>query len=140
MGVTNVDPTTLAQTWAQNLAGANARMQAGAQAVTTPPGQAAAAQQAVWLANVTASAPLWAQKVSAVTLPQWQQAYITKGLPRVATGAQAAQASFATTLGKILTAERAIVAGLPARGNLQANIARATAFMQAMAQTRGSFG
>ena len=140
MGVTNVDPNTLAQTWATNLAGAQARMQAGAQAVTTPPGQAAAAQVSTWLANVTASANLWQQKVSAVTTAQWQAAYIQKGLPRVATGAQAAQTSFAATLGKILAAEKSIVAGLPARGGLENNSARSAAFQRAMAATRGTFG
>lgn len=140
MGVTNVPPDQLAAAWAQNLAGAQARMQAGAQAVTQSPGQAAAAQQATWLANVTASANLWAQKVAAVTTAQWQQAYITKGLPRVATGAQAAQANFAQTLSRIIAAEKSIVASLPARGNLDQNIARSAAFQRAMAAQRGSFG
>jgi hypothetical protein len=140
MGVTNVPPDQLAQAWAQNLAGAQGRMQAGAQAVTTSPGQAAAAQQATWLANVTASANLWAQRVAGVTTAQWQQAYITKGLPRVATGAQAAQAKFAATLGRIISAEKTIVSGLPARGNLDQNIARSAAFQRAMAAQRGSFG
>ena len=139
MGVTNVPPDQLAAAWAQNLAGAQARMQAGAQAVTTSPGQAAAAQQATWLANVTASANRWAANVAAVTTAQWQNAYITKGLPRVATGAQAAQASFAQTLGRIISAEKTIVAGLPARGNLDQNIARSAAFQRAMAAQRGSF-
>ena len=139
MGVTNVDPNTLAQMWAQNLAGATTRMQAGAQAVTTSPGQAAAAQQSVWLANVTASANLWAQKVSQVTTQQWQNDYITKGIPRVATGAQAAQNKFASILGKIIANEKTIVAGLPARGGLDANIARSAAFARAMAQTKGTY-
>lgn len=140
MAVTNVDPATLAQTWAQNLAGAQARMQAGAQAVQTPPGQAAAAQQAVWLANVTASANRWATNVAAVTTAQWQAAYINKGLPRVATGAQAAQSTFAAILGRIIAAERTIVPGLPARGNIDANIARSAAFARAMNQLKGTFG
>jgi hypothetical protein len=140
VAVTNVDPQTLAQTWAQNLGAAQARMQAGAQAVTQSPGQAAAAQQAVWLANTTASANLWAQNVAAVTTQQWQQAYITKGLPRVATGAQAAQPGFAAILGRIIAAEKSIVPGLPARGNIDANIARSAAFARAMNQLRGTFG
>src|ERR1700759_4226198 len=139
MGVTNVPPDQLAAAWAQNLAGAQARMQAGAQAVTQSPGQAAAAQQATWLANVTASANLWAQKVAAVTTQQWQQASISKGLPRVATGAQAAQANFATILSRIIAAEKSIVASLPARGNLDQKIARSGAFQRAMAAQKGSF-
>ena len=139
MGVTNVDPNTLAQMWAQNLAGASSRMQAGAAAVTTSPGQAAAAQQAVWLANLQASANLWAQKVSQVSTAEWQNAYINKGIPRVATGAQAAQSKFATTLGKIIQAEKSIVASLPARGTLDQNIARSAAFARAMNQQKGNF-
>jgi hypothetical protein len=121
------------------MAGAQARMQAGANAVTTSPGQAAAAQQATWLANTTAAANRWAQNVAAVTTAQWQQAFITKGLPRVATGAQAAQATFAVTLGKILATEKTIVAGLPARGNLDQNIARSAAFARAMNAAKGTF-
>ena len=58
--------------------------------------------------------------MAAVTTAQWQQAFITKGVPRVATGAQAAQSTFATTLGKIIEAEKSIVPSLPPRGNLQA--------------------
>lgn len=140
MGVTNVDPNTLAQTWANNLGGAASRMQAGAQALQTAPGQAAAAQQATWLANVTASANRWAQNVAAVSLQQWQQAFINKGVPRVATGAQAAQANFSAILGRILATERTIVAQLPARGNLDANIARSAAFARAMNAAKGTFG
>lgn len=139
MGVTNVDPQTLAQMWAQNLASAGSRMTAGAQAVTTSPGQAAAAQQAVWLANLQASANLWAQKVSAVTTAEWQNAFINKGIPRVATGASQAQAKFATTLGKILQAEKSIVSSLPARGTLDQNIARSAAFARAMNAQKGNF-
>ena len=139
MGVTNVDPNTLATAWANNLAAAGPRMQAGAAAVTTSPGQAAAAQQAVWLANTQAAANLWAQKVSAVTTAQWQNDFITKGIPRVATGAQAAQSKFASTLGKILQAEKTIVSSLPARGTIDQNIARSAAFARAMNAQKGNF-
>jgi hypothetical protein len=139
MAVTNVPPDQLAASWASNLGAAQSRMQAGAQAVTTPPGQAAAAQQAVWLQNVTASANLWAQKVASVSTAQWQQAYIQKGLPRVSTGAQAAQQKFSATLAKIISAEKSIVPGLPPRGNLDQNIARSGAFQRAMAAQKGSF-
>lgn len=139
MGVTNVDAGTLAANWQAKLAGATDRMTAGAQAVTTPPGQAAAAAKDAYLAGVNASVNIWAQKVSAVTTQQWQTAYIQKGLPRVAAGASAAQAKFATILGKILTAEKSIVAQLPARGGLENNIARSAAFQRAMAGTKGQY-
>jgi len=139
MAVTNVPAATLAQTWATNLAAAGPRMQAGAQAVQTAPGQLAAAQKSVWISNTTAAQDLWAQKVAAVPLQAWQAAYVNKGIPRVATGAQASQARFATVLGEIINNERTIVASLPARGTLDQNIARSAAFARAMAATRGTY-
>jgi hypothetical protein len=139
MGVTNVDAGTLAASWAAKMAAAGPRMQAGAQAVTTPPGQAAAAQKDAYLNGVNASVNLWAQKVAAVSTADWQNAYITKGLPRVASGAAAAQPKFATVLAKILSAEKSIVSSLPARGGLENNIARSAAFQRAMAATKGQF-
>lgn len=139
MAVTNVPVATLAQRWATNMGAAGAKMQAGAQALTVAPGQAAARQKAVWIQNVTAAQTRWARNVAAVTLPEWQNDFVTKGIPRVASGAEAAKTKFAATLTKIMTAERQIVASLPARGNTNANIQRAVAFMTAMAQKRGTF-
>lgn len=139
MAVTNVPIATIAQRWATNMAGAGAKMQAGAQALTVAPGQAAARQKAVWVQNVSAAQTRWARNVAAVTLPEWQTDFITKGIPRVATGAEAAKTKFATVLTRIMSAERQIVASLPARGSTQANIQRAVAFMTAMSQKRGTF-
>lgn len=139
MAVTNVDPGTLAATWAQRLGAAQDRMKAGAMAVTTSPGAAAAAASDRWLAAVSAAAPRFKAAVASVTTADWQDAYINKGLPRVASGATAAQSKFATTLGKILQAEKSIVSSLPARGDVEQNIARSAAFIRGMAAQRGNF-
>ncbi len=139
MAVTNVPVATLAERWATNMGASGAKVQAGVQALTVAPGQAAARQKAVYVANVTAAQTRWARNVAAVTLPEWQQDMINKGIPRIATGAAAAKTKFAATLTKIMTAERQLVASLPARGSTQANIQRAVAFMTAMAQKKGTF-
>jgi hypothetical protein len=70
---------------------ATSRMTAGAQAVTTAPGLAAAAAKDKWLARVTASQAKFANNVAAVSLASWQNSYINIGVPRVAQGAQAKQ-------------------------------------------------
>lgn len=139
MAVTNVPVSTLADRWATAMGASGAKVQAGVQAVTVSPGTAAARQKATYVQNVTAAATRWARNVAAVSLTTWQNDMITKGIPRIGTGATAAKTKFATTLGKILDAERSIVSSLPARGSTQANINRAVAFMTAMAAKKGTF-
>lgn len=139
MAVTNVDPATLAANWAKNLSAATDRIKAGVQAVTTPPGQAAAAASDRWLANVSAAQATFRKNVAAVSLSDWQDAFVNKGLTRIPGGAQAAQTKFASTLGKILNAQKSIVSSLPARGDVEANIARSASFIRAMHAQKGSF-
>jgi hypothetical protein len=78
--------------WLTNLSASAARMQSGAMAVQTAPGQAAAAAADKWLAKVTQAKAKFASRVSSVSLQDWQNAYINVGIPRVAQGAQAKQA------------------------------------------------
>jgi hypothetical protein len=122
--------------WAQNLSGSTAYITAGVNRVTTAPGLSAAAAQDRMLANLTASVTSgqWAKRVAGVSLAQWQTAMNTKGVGRVATGAQAAITANPNLFGPLLTAVDASVATLAntPRGNLQQNIQRAVQFMTAM--------
>src|SRR5439155_1145196 len=96
--------STAAARWAQGLAGAGAKIEEGIRAVTVAPGQAAARQKAAYVANVSASADKWAKNVAGVSIGDWQAAAITKGIPRIAGGAQAAQPAFEQFLNRLLPA------------------------------------
>lgn len=100
--MTALSADQIAQNWANRLGASQDKMKAGAQAVPIAPGQAAAQQRAVWAQNVAASAPKWARNVAAVTKEQWLNDYVTKGLPRVGTGATAAIPKFTTFMAKLL--------------------------------------
>lgn len=125
-------PDQAAAAWAQRLASSTDRIQQGVQGVTTAPGQAAARQKAVWASQVAASQDKWASRVAAVSLPDWQQSMIQKGVPRVASGAQAAQPKFAAFMTQLLPHIAATTASLPPRGTLDQNINRMTQFVRGM--------
>lgn len=84
------DAQTVANLWAQRLSGATAEITAGVRAVQTAPGIAAAQKVDTWLAKLQASREKWVRNVSAVSLASWQTSMIDKGIPRVASGANAA--------------------------------------------------
>ena len=123
-----------AQAWAQRLAGSTERITQGVQSVTTAPGQAAARQKAVWSQNVQASQDKWASRVAGVSLPDWQQSMVQKGIPRIAQGATAAQPKMAEFMAQLLPHIQSQVSALPPRGNIDANINRMTQFVRGMAK------
>lgn len=129
-------PDQIAQDWAQRLAASTDKIQRGVQSVTVAPGQAAARQKDAYVQGVQASSNKWATRVASVTLSDWQQATINKGVQRVASGAQAAQPKMAAFMGRVLPHIEAARQSLPPRGNLEANIARSAAFARKMAEFR----
>lgn len=81
----------VAARWRERLSGARAKITAGVEGVQRAPGESAAAQVEKWAANTLAAKNKWAQNVKSVTLAEWRQAMIEKGIPRIAQGAQAAE-------------------------------------------------
>lgn len=132
--MSSLTPDQIAAKWSQNLGAAGTQIAAGVNAVKTAPGQAAAAQKQVWVNNTTQAANKWASNTAKVTLPEWQDAMISKGVPRIASGAAAATPKFTTFMAKLLPFIDQQVNALPARGDLEANIARSAAFARGMSK------
>ena len=105
-----LDPAAVAQKWANNLGAATTQIRSGVQALTQSPTQLAAAAVTTWQAKM--ALPSTAQKYQAglqrVTLADWQNAMINKGIPRISSGAQAAIGKFTTFLTQFLPYERNI--------------------------------
>lgn len=131
------DPTAAAQRWAQNLGAATQAIQAGVAGVTVAPGAAAARQKSVWMQNTQASADKWARNVGSVQLSDWQNSMNTKGIPRIASGAQEAIPKMTSFLQAFIPHVEAGVRALPARGTLENNIARMVAMVRHNAQFTG---
>jgi hypothetical protein len=125
----------VAQKWSTNLSAAMPQMKAGASGVTTSPTQLAAANANGYLMGVQQNVQKWSRNLQAVTLQQWQNAYVTKGIPRVQTAATqsmpAVVQAMTTLLPAVYAARDQINSTMP-RGTLAQNLARATAFATAM--------
>jgi hypothetical protein len=136
--MTNMNAADLAKEWSQRLGASGEKMRSGIQSVKTAPGQTAARQKEVWAQNVMKSKDKWASRVASVPLTDWQSAMIDKGLPRVASGATAAEGKMADFLGKLLPYEQNMVNSLPPRGDFEQNLTRMTAAARKMkAFTKG---
>lgn len=132
------NPQQVAQQWSQRLAASGDKITAGVQATNVAPGAAAARQKSAYVAGVQAKADKWASNTAAVTLQEWQQAVISKGVPRIAGGAQAAEGKMATFFTQLLPYIDNAKSTLPARGTLDQNIARMDAFARKMSQFKKS--
>lgn len=133
----NLSPDQIAAKWAQNLSSATASIQAGVEGVTVAPGLAASRQAQLYLQRVQQRVQVWQKNVASVSLQDWQQAMVSKGIPRIATGAQAATGKFSQFMSKLMPYVTTGVRNLPQRGGLDANIARVTAWIRYMAQFNG---
>jgi len=87
------DAQTAAQRWAQGLAASSQKITEGVQAVTRAPGQAAVANAQRYINGIMESFNngVWQRRTAAVTLEDWRQQMLSKGVQRVAQGAQASQ-------------------------------------------------
>lgn len=128
----------VAAKWSSKLAASGDSIKAGVMGVTQAPGVKAAAAANLWQQRVIASKDKWTKAVGAVSLADWQTAMIDKGLPRIASGAQAAQPKMQTFLDSFLPhVDRvaATVRGM-AKGGIEESIARAAAQIRGNAQYR----
>lgn len=135
-----VTPQEYAEKWGRRLKGSTEDIRRGINRVSEAPGVAAARQADLMLAKVTESisSGRWAAKVAAVPLDEWKKKTAEKGLGRIASGVDAAQATqvqMATELLANVDAAVAVVNQTP-RGTLEDNITRMTTFTREMAKTK----
>lgn len=130
-------PQDAAKKWSDRLGSSTQLIQQGIQNVTVSPTQKAAAKQQKMLTNLTAAvnSGKWAAGLNRVSLSDWQNAAIQKGLPRIAQGALAAQPKMADFLQQLFTYQDSKMGAINAMPDttLQENIARMVAWTNAMA-------
>jgi hypothetical protein len=85
-------PQDIASKWSQNLGNSTTSIQKGVNAVTTSPTAAAAAAVDLWQQRVSSPAARdkFTRNLQRVSLEQWRQSMLNKGVARISSGAQAA--------------------------------------------------
>jgi hypothetical protein len=132
-------PADAAQAWSTGFSGASAKYVAGINSVTVSPGQLAANQKSAYLANVAASANIWAAKMAAMDLGTWKAAAANVGAARLATGATKGAPKMQQFMTNFLPQLAGIVSSLPARGTFEQNMQRSMAYATALHGKKGSF-
>jgi hypothetical protein len=130
-----------AEKQARNLKNSLPDIRMGIERVSSAPGQAAAAAQQRMKDNLNRSIDdgRWAAKVSGVSLEQWKQAALTKGVDRIAQGIDQAHDKQVQMAGRLLAAvdsSASKVKNMP-KGTIQDSIARMTTFVEDMHKFKG---
>jgi len=138
--VVKITPAEFREKHNRRLKAALTDMRAGVERVTESPTAAAAGKQDKMLANLTAKVAdgTWASRLRKVTLEEWREKMINKGLPRVSGGIDAAGAKvedFASQLLPAVDAASRKVAAMPDL-TLEDSIARMTSFVRDMSTFR----
>ena len=134
-------PEQYAEKQARNLKNSLPDIRMGIERVSQAPGQQAAAAQQRMKDNLHRSIDdgRWAAKVSGVSLEDWKQAALTKGVDRIAQGIDQAHNKQVIMAGRLLSAvdsSAAKVRQMP-KGTIQDSIARMTAFVEDMHKFKG---
>ncbi len=134
-------PEQYADKQARNLKNSIPDIRDGINRVTSAPGQAAVARiDKMRMKTLEAiDSGRWAAKTSAVTVDQWKQAALTKGVDRIATGIDAAREKQVAMAGRLLPAVDAAAAKARAmpKNTLQDSIGRMTSFVTDMSKMKG---
>lgn len=131
-----VTPQEYAEKWARRLRGATEDIRRGVERVDTAPGELAVQNQDALLQNFVDSvnSGLWAARTRAVSLQDWKQATIDKGIPRIGQGVESAQPKMAAMAAELLPAVDAAAAAARAlpKVTLEDSIQRMTTFVREM--------
>lgn len=99
-----VNANEFAEKWARRLQSATPDIERGINRVTVSPTQKAAEKQEKMLQNLTRAVQSgkWAAGLQRVSLNDWKQAAITKGIPRISQGVAGAQPKVAKFAAQLL--------------------------------------
>jgi hypothetical protein len=134
-------PEGYAEKQARNLKNSLPDIRAGIERVSTAPGVAAAAAQTRMKDNLNRAIDdgRWAAKVRGVTLEEWKNAALNKGVDRIAAGIDQAHDKQVQMAGRLLAAvdSSAAKANAMPKGTIQDSIARMTTFVEDMHKFKG---
>jgi len=136
-------PQQVAANWSQGMAGATEKIRRGVEAVTESPTEKAVAAipRMVQGIQMAAANGRIQDGLRRVTLDDWKQSMLQKGVGRVASGAAAAQSKFTHFMEEFLPFVQAgrdkLNREMP-RGNTEQNIQRAVMMMRHNAQFKRS--
>jgi hypothetical protein len=137
-----VTPEQFADKLIRRLSGATADIQQGVQRVTESPTSKAAAKQDKMLNNLTEAvrSGKWASRLKAVSTEEWKDKMVNVGVPRIASGVEAARPKIESFARELLSYQESLqrkVHSMPDL-TLEQNIARMTEWVKGMAQFRRS--
>ena len=122
--------------WSSRLANSTTTITNGVKAVTESPGAKAAKAKAAWVKAMTSAEVQgrWAKQVGKVTLEEWQNAMINKGIPNITTGVNNAKPKMTAFMTWLISQENTLLTSINAMPNLTLNdrINRATSWMKGM--------
>lgn len=132
----NMSPQEIAQKYARNVQNSTEDYRRGVERVQEAPGQRAARKQDKMRQNILAAldSGRWAERVSSVSLEQWKQNTIDKGVARLGAGAAAAQDKVAAFHAEAQPVRRELsnrIQDMPDL-TLDDSVARAEAWMRGM--------
>jgi len=137
------NPQNVAKRWVAGLGNATAKIEEGVQSVQESPMARAAEKVQKYEAGIldAISSGRYVRGLSSVTLNDWKQAMLKKGVPRVRQGAAEAEGKFAQFMAKLLPQVDAAVAEIDRMpdATLDDRIARSSAYQRIMASTKGSY-
>ena len=97
-------PQAVAQKWVRNLSGSTQDITEGVQAVTESPTAKAADQSAKYLLNVqrAVDSGKYASRLRGVSLQDWKDKTLSKGIGRIAKGASDAEGDFQDFMAELI--------------------------------------
>ncbi len=137
-----MSPQQIAEKWARNTKAATQSMKDGVQAVTDSPMEKAANRGDAMVAGVQRAVAdgRWQAGLRRVTLQQWKDRMISKGIPRVSQGVTDAQGDFSNFMSEFMPYIQEGQRQLEStpRGDLQTNINRMIQMVQYLSDFKRS--